>query len=345
MVFQISQIMTGNPLTDALIVALASDDQMGYVYQKVAKTVRKKKKKGTLPILGHSNKVKNEAPRADDQPANETLKLGVYQIPFECHSKDERVLFTTTEENDSDNVDGLLLKQGVVIALAKLIKLKCEKEFARLATTVTNYPSGFYDNSIAAEDKFDYVSDDDIPLYSKPIKFLLDKADIARRKFGGIYPDSLMFTTSSWNTFFTNANVEIKLPTTRYQTVLEGDAIPLLRTGPLKYLKQIIIAGGIEDTNIDSDTENNEDIYADDVIIYKDANVQDNGGQESGLVEAGAFLNVETNNPVHYGSMEYEPANKEKGKWIENRYANNMIMVKNNNGTVSYAYLLKGTNT
>jgi hypothetical protein len=334
--FDVSQILTGQPLQDALIIALASDEEQGFVASKVAKRFVHKAKKGQIKIMGYTDKIKNTAPRADEQPANESLKIGLYGIDFECVSLDERTLFTDTEKN-SDTLRGDLLKSGVVMALANLIKLKREKMFAKLATTTSNYASGYYDTA-GAGDKFNKVGND-----SYPVAYLLDKAETLRRKMG-LYPDSIMFTTSSWRTFLSNPNVSDKLPDNKYKTVTEADVIPLLKTGALKYLKNVIIAGAVEDENIDSNTRSPLDIYNDDVMIYKEAQVQDNGDLGSGLVQAGHLLGVETSDPVHYGAMEYEPANKEKGVWIEDRYAYKPLMIKNENNTVCYGYLIKDTN-
>lgn len=343
-VFSTLQTLTGNPNTDVLISVLGqTDEEKGFLLNQVAPTVYSDKRKGSFPILGFADKIKNDSPRMDNEDAKESLSLGLYQVNYEVKSLDERV-FIPAGLKASDEASGMLLETASIQALGELINLKAEKKFVSTITDATNYPSG-HKVTVGTTDKFDYSSGT-----SYPVKYIKAKAEIARKLFGK-YPDSIMFSMSSWIAFTNNSTVLANLPDTVHQNVAPADVIPLLKGGPLQFLKNVYIHAGVEDENVKTAARSGADLMGDDVIIFCQASesgslVMNNGRIASGMVKAGAFITVVSMVPEDFGTKIWTPDDK-KGRFAEARVAVDTILVKTQDAagnTYPFAYIIKDTN-
>lgn len=343
-VFSTLQTLTGNPNTDVLISVLGqTDEERGFLLNQIAPTVYSDKRKGSFPMLGFSDKVKNDSPRADDEDAKESLKLGLYQVPYETKALDERV-FIPAGLKASDEASGMLLHAANIQALSELISLKAEKKFVNTITDATLYPSSFK-VTVGATDKFNYSAGT-----SYPVKYILAKAETARKLFGR-YPTDIMFSMASWLAFIGNSTVKADLPDNIHQNVQPEDALRLLKSGPLKMLQRVHIHAGVEDSNIKTAARNGTDIMGDDVIIFQKADengslVMNNGRIASGMVKAGAFVTVVSMVPEDFGTEIWTPDGK-KGEYVEARLSLDTILVKTQDAagnSYPFAYILKDTN-
>lgn len=326
--FNISQILTGNPYKDTLILSLSNnEEELGFIGDKIAPLVPVDVKKGTFPIIGYADKIKNTAPRLDDEVAKQTLKIGVTEIASECISLDERTSLSNTELN-GDVVKGNNLKMAADMALNNLMRLKREKLLATKATTLANYGASFY-TTLSGSGQFNHAD-------ATPIKTICDYANTARLATG-FWMDSIMFTFNSYNAFINNSTVADKLATNRFQTVTEADVIGLLKQGPLKFLKNVYIAGSVYDSAPKATTRTGADVWGDDFcILFKQA------VNMNGVVQPGAFVGAYSTNSEDFGGMEYPDPEKRKVIWLEKRFSYDPVMIKN--GSTPYAYLLNDTN-
>jgi hypothetical protein len=206
--------LTGDPLRDSFVIKMA-EPVLGMVADQIFTPSEQKTKKGKFKVMGFADKITNDAPRADSEPAKQTLVITDSKVSFDCKSEDERAFLTNTMLNDQ-NTNPDILKQVAVEKLAELIKLKKEKRASYVAQLADNYAST---NKDTPSTKFNNDS-------SKPVKYILEKAGVLRKN--GILADSILFGWESFIAFLNNPNVAALLPDFKYKTPTGQDILPVL---------------------------------------------------------------------------------------------------------------------
>lgn len=322
--------LTGNVMYDALMVAMYDDDN-DFIAMQVSPTQESDTKEFSIDIIGNDDKILDNNDRGDRQEASETIKLGQWEIKFNCKSYDEKVHVTPSMRDRNRNREDLLYAV-LIQQLARKIKLKMEQDFMLLATTAANY--GSYTDTPAAAEKFDYSSGT-----SYPISYLNEQAQQFKIDTG-LRADSVIFTASSLRTFVSNSTVSGKLPIQKYGVVTVSDILPLLNTPDLQSIQNVYIANAIHDSDVrGTEAERTgAELYSDDVVLFKKSKKLANG-----LVSAGGFVAGMCTHKDHFMTKEYEE-DKFKGKFLESRVAIDFKLIKNYNDSLPYARLIKGTN-
>lgn len=302
-VVQQASLLKGLPLAQIFFIRM--QEASGMICDAITAKHKTSKKKGTFPLQGFSDKVPNTAPRGDREPAKESLEFAITQVPFETQAIDERVFLPKTLLEDSDQVDGDLIKAATVMSLADLIKRKKELELINNITNATIHSTN--SRTLTSDEKFGTGT-------INPIKTLLTEANTGRLAASSEY-DSILFGWTAWVSFVANENVKGNLPNNAYGTVRMEDVVPLIATGAFAQLKNIYVAGGIWDSAGLKEARVGANIMDDDVILFKKA--QDIG---EGLILPGAFVQVVRDDMQ---TFEYEDTInlKGKGKYVEQDYS------------------------
>lgn len=324
----LQDLMTGDPSRDRMIQTLLNPSD--FIYSRVAPRLGVPIRSGVVGVVGLGDKITDSSFRADRDVAPEVEDLQITEQSYNCKSIDRKKFIGQGELAHNKYAEPETIKTLYSKKLTDKLMLLTEVILRDTITDLNKYKS---DNkaTLTGSDQFTHAS-------SKPINLLLTKATLFKQK-NGVTADTIVFSYLSYTAFITNASVAPLLPDPKYKVVTPSDLIPLLKTGALSDLKEVIIAGATYDKNSKKDARDGDFIWSDDVFLFKKAVPI----EDTRLTEAGFMISVESEDQEDFGSYERREEDK-KGITLENRLSFDLMNCSPNESTFDYGMILRDTN-
>lgn len=328
--------ISGDAKRDMLYTSLIPNPEGEFCYSEIAPRSGQAKRDGKIKVIPREDKIEDESSRTDNIAAKDIGDLNLKEQSYNCNALDRRKFISNAELKHNEIEDNIIKEYYSQLVVDKINRLK-EKKLATLIQDASKYDS-VHKATLTGTDQFTHAS-------SKPIDYIINKA-MGLYKATGFMPDSLFFPAVTWNAIITNASVKAELAYTKDKVLTIQDVMPLLKTGFLAGLQNIIIGRAVYDKATKKDPKDKtlvdrDFLWIDSAIIFKKAKPIEN----TNLVEAGFVVSVESEDPEDLGYLEYKnETDKLKGIYVEQRYSHDIMNCGVNETYFDNAYLLIDTN-
>lgn len=332
----LQDFLSGDIRRDVLFTSLMPNPESEFCYSEIAPRIGVQKRDGKIGVITREDKIEDTSTRTDNVSAKDIGDMNVVKQPYNTEALDKRK-FVSTGELNHNQVNSDVVKAVYSRMVVDKILRHREKRLVTKIQTAGNYASD-HQATLSGTTQFTHAS-------SKPVDTIVNYASTLY-KLTGIMPDSLFFPWITWQAIITNANVKSEFAYVKDRVVTVQDLLPLLKTGALAGLQNIIIGKALSDTATKKDPKDKtlvtrDFMWADSMVIFKKASPITG----TNLVEAGFVASVESEDPADLGYLEYEDTvNQLKGMYIEQRYSHDILNCGASTSYLDNGFLIIDTN-